>query len=494
MTTPDSSALVALRPLMKSRGYVNGAWVDAASGHVFPVTNPANGMELARVPDMDAADATVAIAVARDAFPEWRDRLAADRAVILRRWYDLIVQHADSLALLLSLEQGKPLREAKGEILYGASFIEWFAAEARRAYGDTIPAHIPGAHIMVLREAVGVVAAITPWNFPNAMITRKIAPALAAGCSVVVKPAEDTPLSALALAGLAEQAGVPAGVLNIITCSRDHAAAVGGVLTTHPDIRKISFTGSTEIGKVLMQQGAGTVKKISLELGGNAPFIVFDSADIDRAVDGAIICKFRNAGQTCVCANRIFVQDSIYNDFAAALTGRVKNLRVGPGQDGAVDIGPLINQRAVEKVEKHINDAKARGAQILTGGVRHAAGPLFFEPTVLTDPGTDSLIFREETFGPVAALFRFRDEAEAIAMANDTPYGLASYFYTEKLDQAFRVSRALDYGMVGVNEPLISTEIAPFGGVKESGFGREGSKYGLDEYLTLKYVLMGGSS
>lgn len=483
---------MAMQDWIRTQAYLNGAWVDAADGADFVVINPATGAELATVPDMGAADAQSAVAAAHVALPGWRIRTAKERAQILRRWFDLIVANADDLAALLSAEQGKPVREARGEVMGAAANVEWFAEEAKRLYGDTIPTHKADARIMVTKEPVGVVAAITPWNFPSAMITRKIAPALAAGCTVVLKPAEDTPLSALALAALAAEAGFPAGVINVITTSLNRVADVGHVLTTHPDVRKIAFTGSTEIGKMLMQQASSTIKRVSLELGGNAPFIVFDSADIDRAVDGAIISKYRNAGQTCICANRIFVQDSIFESFAEKIAARVQQMKVGPGTDPDVDIGPLINAQAIEKVQVHIDDALARGGRLIAGGKAHPTGPLFFEPTVIADVPPDARIFAEETFGPVAALFRFHTEDEVVAMANNTRYGLAAYFYTRDLAQAFRVSESLEYGMVGINEPLLATESAPFGGIKESGLGREGSKYGIEDYVNIKYTLIGG--
>lgn len=483
---------MVIQDRIRTQAYVNGAWVDAADGARFPVINPATGAQLATVPDMGAVDAERAVAAAHAALPGWRGRTAKERAQILRRWFDLIVANADDLAALLSAEQGKPVREARGEVMGAAANVEWFAEEAKRIYGDTIPTHKADARIMVTKEPVGVVAAITPWNFPSAMITRKIAPALAAGCTVVLKPAEDTPLSALALMALAEDAGFPAGVINVITTSLSRVADVGHVLTTHPDIRKVAFTGSTEVGKMLMQQASSTIKRVSLELGGNAPFIVFDSADIDRAVDGAIISKYRNAGQTCICANRIFVQDSVFESFAEKIAARVAQMKVGPGTDPDADIGPLINAQAIEKVQVHIDDALARGGRLIAGGKAHPAGPIFFEPTVIADVPPDARIFAEETFGPVAALFRFRTEDEVVAMANNTRYGLAAYFYTRDLAQAFRVSESLEYGMVGINEPLLATESAPFGGIKESGLGREGSKYGIEDYVNIKYTLIGG--
>lgn len=488
----SGQAMASYISLIKDKAYIDGRWAPADSGAVFAVINPANGVTLAAVPDMGAPETERAVTAARVALPGWRSRLAKERSGILRAWFGLITSHADALAALMTAEQGKPLSESRGEVLYGASFVEWFAEEAKRVYGDTIPTHKEGARIIVTREPVGVVGAITPWNFPSAMITRKVAPALAAGCTVVLKPAEDTPLSALALAALAEQAGFPPGVFNVVTGGADSAPAIGKVLTTHPDVRKVSFTGSTEIGSLLMRQSAGTIKKISLELGGNAPFIVFESADLDKAADGAIVCKFRNAGQTCVCANRIYVQDTIYEAFAKKLERRIAALKVGPGDAPGVQIGPLINEAGIEKVRQHVADALAKGAALVYGGKDHAAGALFYTPTLLKDMTGDMLASREETFGPVAGLFRFSDEAEAIRLANDTPYGLASYFYTSDLGQAFRVAEGLEYGMVAINEPLLSGESVPFGGIKESGLGREGSKYGIEEYTELKYILAGG--
>jgi succinate-semialdehyde dehydrogenase / glutarate-semialdehyde dehydrogenase len=476
--------------LLRSQAYVAGAWVDAASHCTFAVTNPADGSEIGRVPAMDAHDTRAAIAAANDALPAWRAKTAKERAAILRRWHDLILENQRDLAVLMTAEQGKPLAEAMGEVAYGAAFAEWFAEEAKRVYGDIIPANAPGRRILVTKEPIGVVAAITPWNFPIAMITRKCAPALAVGCTVVVKPAEDTPLSALALAELAERAGIPAGVFNVVTT--DDPAAVGGELTANPIVRKLSFTGSTEIGKLLMRECAATMKKVSFELGGNAPFIVFDDADLDAAVAGAMASKYRNTGQTCICANRILVQDGIYAAFAARLATAVTTLTVGPGLGGETQQGPLINAQAIAKVEAHIADAVAKGARILAGGRRHALGGTFFEPTILVDVTADMLCAREETFGPVAPLFRFHDEAEAIRMANDTEFGLAAYFFTRDLGRAWRVSSALEYGIVGINEGIISTEVAPFGGMKESGNGREGSRYGIDDFLEIKYVCMGG--
>ncbi|MCB9990268.1 MAG: NAD-dependent succinate-semialdehyde dehydrogenase [Rhodospirillales bacterium] len=478
--------------LLRELSYIDGRWVRADSGAVFAVLNPADGGMLGHVPDMGATEAQKAVEAAKAALPDWRALTAKQRSGLLKAWYGLVLDHADSLARLLTAEQGKPLAEAKGEILYGASFIEWFAEEAKRVYGETIPSHKADARVIVTREPVGVVAAITPWNFPHGMITRKVAPALAAGCTVVLKPAEDTPLSALALAVLAEKAGIPPGVLNIVTGSKAMAAEIGTVLTTHPEVRKVSFTGSTATGRLLMSQAADSVKKISLELGGNAPFIVFDSADLDLAVAGAMACKFRNAGQTCVCANRIYVQDGVYEDFAARLAEQVRALQVGPGTQDGVQIGPLINAAALEKVRDHVADAQQKGAQTVCGGAPHEAGPLFFAPTLMTEMDETMRLCREETFGPVAGLFRFKTEAEVIKAANDTSYGLASYLYSRDLGQAFRVSEALEYGMVGVNAPVLSAESIPFGGIKQSGIGREGGRQGIEEFTNLKYTLMGG--
>jgi succinate-semialdehyde dehydrogenase/glutarate-semialdehyde dehydrogenase len=490
--TPTPAPADTFGGLLRDKAYIGGKWAAAERGALFSVVDPASGDWLADVPDMGAAEAEKAVAAAKAAFPAWKALTAKERANILRRWFDLMVACADDLAALLTAEQGKPLAEAKGEILYGASFIEWFAEEGKRVYGDTIPTHKKGSRVLVTRQPVGVVSAITPWNFPNAMITRKVGPALAAGCTIVLKPAEDTPLSALALAALAEKAGLPAGVFNIVTCDAENAPAIGKVLTTHPDVKKISFTGSTEVGKILMGQGAGTVKKVSLELGGNAPFIVFESADLEKAADGAIICKFRNAGQTCVCANRIYVQDGVYEKFAEIFARKVEALKIGAGSAPGVQVGPLINEQGLEKVEQHVRDALDRGGKLVCGGKADAAGPLFYQPTLITEMTPEMLVKKEETFGPVAGLFRFRDEKDAVAQANDTQYGLAAYFYTSDLGQAFRVSEALEYGMVAVNEAVVSTESAPFGGIKESGIGREGSKYGIEDYTDIKYVLVGG--
>jgi succinate-semialdehyde dehydrogenase len=476
--------------LLRRQAYIDGAWVSADSGKTFPVTNPADGSLIAEVPDMGRAETRRAIVAAEAAWPAWAQLTAKQRAGILRKWYELILQHQDDLGALMTLEQGKPYVEAKGEVIYGASFVEWFAEEGRRIYGDVIPAHAPDKRIIVLKQPVGVVAAITPWNFPVAMITRKVAPALAAGCPVVVKPAEDTPLCALALAKLAEEAGIPKGVFNVVTSMQ--APEVGLELTTNPIVRKVSFTGSTEVGKILMRQSADTIKKLSLELGGNAPFIVFDDADLDAAVAGAMISKYRNTGQTCVCANRLLVQDKIYDAFAGKLTEAVKKLKTGSGFTEGVNQGPLINQDALNKVERLVADAKAKGAKVLVGGARHELGGTFYQPSVITDATPDMAVAQEEIFGPVAVLFRFKDESEAIKLANDTPYGLAAYFYSRDIGRVWRVAEQLHYGIVGINEGLISTAEAPFGGMKESGMGREGSKYGVDSFVEIKYLCLGG--
>jgi succinate-semialdehyde dehydrogenase / glutarate-semialdehyde dehydrogenase len=476
--------------LLKDLAYVDGAWVPAASGETFAVTNPATGETLATIANLDAADARAAIEAAAHAMPAWAARTAKDRAGVLRKWFELIMAAQEDLARLMTAEQGKPLPESRGEIAYGASFIEWFAEEAKRLYGDVIPSHHAAKRIVVIKQPIGVVGAITPWNFPNAMVTRKCAPAMAAGCSFVIKPPQETPLSALALAELAERAGVPAGVFNVIPSRR--SSAVGLELTQHPAVRKFSFTGSTEVGKRLMVQCASTVKKVSLELGGNAPFIVFDDADLDAAVEGAVASKYRNMGQTCVCANRFLVHDSVFDAFQARLTERVRAMKVGDGAAEGVTQGPLINMAAVEKVEQLLAEAVAAGARTTLGGHRHALGGTWFEPTIVTDVTPDMTISREEIFGPVATLTRFTDEAEAIAMANDTIFGLAAYFYARDLGRVVRVSEALEYGMVAVNDGILSTEVAPFGGVKQSGLGREGSKYGIEDYLEIKYVLLGG--
>ena len=477
--------------LFRQQCYVDGDWVDAPDGAKIDVTNPASGDLLGTIPALGTASTEAAVAAASAAFPAWAARTAKERGTSLRRWYDLLIEHADDIATLMTAEQGKPLAEARGEVIYAASFIEWFAEEAKRLYGDVIPGHQADKRILVLRQPVGVVAAITPWNFPAAMITRKVAPALAAGCTVVCKPATLTPFTALALAELADRAGIPRGVFNVVTGS---ARAIGGVLTSDARVRKLSFTGSTEIGKLLMQQCAGTMKKVSLELGGNAPFIVFDDADLEAAVQGAIASKYRNTGQTCVCANRLLVQSGVYDRFAAMLVEAVSKFRVGDGLKGPSDQGPLIDAAALAKVEEHVADALAKGAKVATGGKRHALGGTFYEPTVLTGVTSDMIIAREETFGPIAPLFRFDTEQDAIRMANDTEFGLAAYFYTRDLARSWRVSEALEYGIVGLNTGLISTEVAPFGGVKESGTGREGSKYGLLDFTEIKYVCVGGIS
>ena len=473
--------------LVRDRAFIDGTWVGTPAA---PVRNKATGEVITSVPDMGAQDARAAIEAAHRALPAWSAMLAKERAAILRRWYDLIVANADELALLLTREQGKPLAEAKGEIIYGAGFVEFFAEEAKRIYGETIPSPKPDARIVVIKQPIGVIAAITPWNFPNAMITRKVTPALAAGCTAVVKPAEDTPLSALALAALAEEAGLPKGVLNIVTTT--NPAAVGEELTSNPLVRMVTFTGSTEVGKLLMGQAAKTVKRVGLELGGNAPFIVFDDADIDKAVAGAVASKYRNAGQTCVCANRIYVQAGVYDAFAEKLAAEVAKMKVGDGTEPGVNQGPLINDAAVAKVEEHIADALGKGAKAILGGKRHAKGGTFFEPTILTGVTSDMQVAREETFGPVAPLFRFADEADVIAQANSTQYGLAAYFYARDIGRVWRVAEALEFGIVGVNEGVISTEVAPFGGVKESGLGREGSHHGIEEFIEMKYIMMGG--
>lgn len=471
--------------LLQTRCLINGEWVEAQDRGVIEVNNPATGDIIASVPAMSALDTTNAIKSAQTAFNGWRQLAAKERTALLRRWFDLIVAHADDLALLMTAEQGKPLAEARGEALYAASFVEWFAEEAKRVYGETIPAPATNKRIVVIKQPVGVCAAITPWNFPAAMITRKAAPALAAGCTMIVKPAEQTPLTALALGWLAMQAGIPPGVFQVIT---GDAHEIGGVLTGSHVVRKLSFTGSTEVGRILMAQSAPTIKKLSLELGGNAPFIVFDDADINAAVEGALASKYRNAGQTCVCSNRIYVQSGIYEAFASRFAERVAALKVGDGQQPDVTIGPLIDDSAVTKVEEHIADALEKGATLLTGGKRHALGGTFFEPTILTGATQQMKVAREETFGPVAPLFRFTTEDEVIAMANDTEFGLAAYFYTENVRRTWRVTEALEYGMVGHNTGLISNEVSPFGGVKQSGLGREGSHHGIDEYLEIKYL------
>jgi len=475
--------------LLRQHGYVNGRWVDAASGGTAPVTNPATGAALGTVPDMDGADARRAIEAAHAALPGWRARTATQRAQVLKRMHALMLEHQQDLATIMTAEQGKPLAESRGEIAYAAAFFEWFAEEARRVYGDIIPGPQPDRRILVMKQPVGVVAAITPWNFPSAMIARKLGAALAAGCTVVAKPALETPYSALALADLGERAGLPPGVFNVVT---GPGPRIGAELTGNPLVRKLTFTGSTATGKLLLAQCAATVKRVSMELGGNAPFIVFDDADIEAAVAGAMASKYRNTGQTCVCANRLLVQTGIYEEFARRLATAVGKLRVGDGLQGDTDQGPLISDAALAKVEAHVADALAKGARVLAGGARHPLGGTFFQPTVLADVTPGTLVAREETFGPVAPLFRFETEAEAIRMANDTEFGLAAYLYTRDLGRSFRVAEALEYGMVGLNTGLISTEVAPFGGVKESGMGREGSRYGIEDYLDIKYLAIAG--
>jgi len=476
--------------LLKSDAYVGGTWTAAGSGARFAVRNPATGEELAQVANLDAADAQKAIAQALIAWRGWRAKTAKERAGLMRKWFELILANQEDLARIMTAEQGKPLAETRGEVAYGASFIEWFAEEGKRVYGDVIPTFAQGKRVLVFKQPVGVVAAITPWNFPNAMITRKAAPALAAGCTFLIKPPSETPLSALALAVLAERAGIPAGVFNVVTS--DKAAEVGREFTESPMVRKFSFTGSTEIGKLLMRQSASTVKKVSLELGGNAPFIVFDDADLDAAVEGAMASKYRNMGQTCVCANRLLVQDGVYDVFEKKLAERVGKMKLGNGMDDGVTQGPLINEDAVEKVERLLKDATSKGAKIAMGGKRSSLGYTFFEPTIVTEATPAMDLARQEIFGPVAPLFRFKTEAEAISMANDTEFGLAAYFYTRDVGRTIRVAEALEYGIVGINEGIISSEVAPFGGMKESGIGREGSKYGIEDYLEVKYVLLGG--
>jgi len=489
--TLDPKASIRLKDstLLSQRCYIDGRWADAATGATMYVVNPATGTRIGTAPRMGAAETRLAIEAAAAAFPAWRAKTAKERSGILRKWFELMLANSDDLALILTSEQGKPLAESKGEIAIGAAYVEWFAEEAKRVYGDVIPTIGSDRRLVVVKEPVGVCAAITPWNFPSSMITRKVAPALAAGCTVVIKPAEATPYSALALAELAHRAGFPPGVLNIIT---GDAPAIGGEMCANPTVRKLSFTGSTEVGRLLMKQVAPTIKKISLELGGNAPFVVFDDADLDAAADGAIIAKYRNAGQTCVCTNRFFVHDSVYDAFAAKLVERVKALKVGPGTEAGVTQGPLIDAAALAKVEEHIADATAHGARVATGGRRHALRGTFFEPTVLTGVTAAMKIFREETFGPVAPLMRFSTDAEVIELANRTEYGLASYFYSRDIGRIWRVAEALEYGMVGVNTGLITTEVAPFGGVKQSGLGREGSKYGIEEFVEVKYICFGG--
>jgi succinate-semialdehyde dehydrogenase / glutarate-semialdehyde dehydrogenase len=478
--------------LLLRQAYVDGAWVDADSGATFAVADPATGRTIAEVPRMGAAETRRAIAAAQRALPSWRGMLARERAAIMRRWADAMLEHQEELAALLTTEQGKPLAESRVEVAYAASFLEWFGEEAKRVYGDTIPTYMQDRRIVVTKEAVGVTAGITPWNFPAAMPTRKAAPALAAGCTMVLKPAEQTPLTALAVMKLGEEAGLPPGVLSIVTGDAQDAPEIGREMTSNPVVRKLGFTGSTEVGKLLMAQCAGQVKKVSLELGGNAPFIVFDDADLDAAVAGALTCKFRNSGQTCISANRILVQDAVYDEFVARFTDGAGRLTVADGFAPDVNVGPLIDVAGMEKVQRHVADARARGAELLLGGERHELGPQFFTPTVLTGIADDMAMSVEETFGPVAGISRFGSEEEAVRKANDTPYGLSSYFYSRDMARIWRVSEGLEYGILGINTGVISTEVAPFGGVKESGIGREGSKYGIDEWLETKYLCMGG--
>jgi succinate-semialdehyde dehydrogenase/glutarate-semialdehyde dehydrogenase len=491
MNAPNAPGFTRLElrdgKLLRQQCYVDGAWVDADGGKTLAVTNPATGEVLGTVPGMGAPETRRAIEAANAAWPAWRAKTAKERSIVLRKWAELMMANQEDLAVIMTAEQGKPLVESRGEIAYAASFIEWFAEEARRIYGDTIPAHQADKRIVVIKQPVGVCAAITPWNFPAAMITRKVGPALAAGCTMVSKPASSTPFSALALAELAARAGVPKGVFSVVTGA---SGAIGGEMTANPLVRKVTFTGSTEVGKKLIAQAAATVKKVSMELGGNAPFLVFDDADLDAAADGAIASKYRNAGQTCVCANRILVQDNVYDAFAAKLAERVAKLRIGNGLEPGVTIGPLIDEAAVKKVEEHVADAVAKGARVVVGGKRHARGGLFYEPTILANVTPSMKVTREETFGPVAPLFRFTTDEEAIRLANDTEFGLAAYFYARDLGRVWRVAEGLESGMVGINTGLISTAEAPFGGVKESGLGREGSKYGIEDYLEVKYLCM----
>lgn len=479
---------MAYTDFLKQQCYIDGAWVDADSGASFEVTDPGSGKVLGTVPKMGADETARAIDAAEAALPAWRAKTAGERAKLMRKLYELMLQHQDDLGELLSREQGKPLAEGKGEIAYGASFIEWFAEEGKRAYGDVIPGHAADRRIVVIKQGVGVVAAITPWNFPNAMITRKLGPALAAGCTIVIKPASATPYSALAIAQLCEMAGIPKGVVNVVTGS---AGQIGSALTASPKVAKLTFTGSTEIGRDLLRECAETIKKCSMELGGNAPFLVFDDADVNAAIEGAMISKFRNGGQTCVCTNRFYVQDGVYDEFVTKLAARVNTMKVGYGLDAGTEVGPLIDEKAVEKVEEHLKDAVDGGATVLAGGQRNALGGSFFNPTVVAGVKPDMKLAREETFGPLAGVIRFTDEADAIRMANDTEFGLASYFYASDLSRVWRVAEALEAGMVGINTGLISTEVAPFGGVKQSGLGREGSHYGLDDYMEVKYLCMG---
>ncbi|MEX2311821.1 MAG: NADP-dependent succinate-semialdehyde dehydrogenase [Rhodospirillales bacterium] len=475
--------------LFRQQCYINGAWVDADSGETIDVTNPATGEKIGTVPKAGAAETRRAIEAANAAWPAWRAKTAKERSAILRKWFDLMMANQEDLGTLMTAEQGKPLAEAKGEVAYAASFIEWFAEEGKRIYGDTIPQHGSDKRIVVIKEPVGVVAAITPWNFPAAMITRKAGPALAAGCPIVIKPATETPYSAFAMAELADRAGVPKGIINVIT---GKSGEIGGEMTSNPTVRKLTFTGSTEVGKILLKQCADTVKKVSMELGGNAPFIVFDDADLDAAVIGAMASKYRNTGQTCVCANRIYVQDGVYDEFIARFSQTISAMTVGDGLKGATQQGPLINMSAVEKVEEHLKDAVDKGARVVIGGHRHALGGTFFEPTLIADVTQNMKVAREETFGPLAPVFRFKTDAEVIEWANDTEFGLAAYFYSRDIGRIWKTAEQLEYGIVGINEGIISTEVAPFGGMKESGMGREGSKYGIEDYVETKYLCMGG--
>jgi succinate-semialdehyde dehydrogenase / glutarate-semialdehyde dehydrogenase len=494
MSIASTGARPALRDaaLFRTRAFVDGAWADADSGETFAVANPATGDVLADVPRMGAEETRRAIKAAERAYPAWRNLLAKDRARFLRHWADLMLEHEEDLAVLMVSEQGKPLAEARAEVAYAAAFLEWFGEEAKRVYGDTIPGPLPDRRIVILKEPVGVTAGITPWNFPSAMVTRKCAPALAAGCTMVLKPPEQTPLSALAICELAERAGLPNGVFNVVTGDAEDAPAIGGELTSNPTVRKLGFTGSTAVGKLLMRQCANQVKNVTLELGGNAPFIVFADADLDAAVEAMKLCKFRNSGQTCISANRILVQERVFDEFASRLTELADSLKVAPGLEDGAQVGPLIDEEGLAKVERHVEDAAARGAEIVAGGSRHELGNTFFQPTVLTNVTPQMAMSCEETFGPVAGLIPFRDEEDAVRMANDTPFGLCSYFFTRDMARAWRVGEALEAGIVALNTGFISTEVAPFGGVKESGIGREGSKYGIEEWLELKYFAMGG--
>ena len=493
MTNTTFPAKLNDAALLRHQAYIGGQWTDADDKATFSVDNPASGQIIAEVANLGKAEAARAIEAANKAWPAWRALTGKARANLLRKWFDLIVAHTEDLAAIMTIEQGKPLTEARGEVAYGSSFVEWFAEQAKRIMGDTIDAPIPNTRILVLKEPIGVCGAITPWHFPIALITRKIAPALAAGCPVVLKPAEQTPLSALALAELAERAGIPAGVINIVTADSESSIAVGNVLCESPVVRKLTFTGSTQVGRILMRQSAHTIKKLSLELGGNAPFIVFDDADIDAAIDGAMASKYRNAGQTCVCTNRFYVHAKVYDEFSQKLAKAVEQrLKVGEGFEDAVTTGPLIDTAAIEKVQEHVADAIAKGATVLTGGRAHQKGGLFYQPTVITNVSSDMICMREETFGPVAPIVKFEDEADVIKQANDTEFGLAAYFYSRDMGRIFRTAEALEYGIIGVNAGIISSEVGPFGGVKQSGLGREGSVYGIDEFLEMKYVCLGG--